>query len=154
MSRPDPREVARLLGENKTLTEIAALLEGPDDGPSPEELAHANASSATRTGGLPPGAEPPVDAPTAMLETFNRAMDGGAGRENATAMGLQVLINEAVKGNPTCVSTGDHNNDAYWRRHFARQGAMAEQVELNRQAARDQRHANAALAHGGYTEYR
>lgn len=131
MSQPDPREVARLLGEGKTLTEIAAQLEGPSDGPTDAELAHASASAASRTGGAPPGYEPPVDAPLAMLDTYRQARAGGARTEVAQRAALQVLIEQAHAGNPTALYVDQHTHAMQQAR---RQGPIVERMLADRYA--------------------
>lgn len=132
MSQPDPREVARLLGEGKTLTEIAAQLEGPHDGPTDAELAHAQAVTSARTGGFPPGEEPQTPAQTAMLNTFRQARAGGASVEKATSYGLSVLMDRAANGDPTALF--DENT---WRLDMARrQGDAAYAVEAQAQQRR------------------
>lgn len=137
----DLQQVAALLNSGKSLTDIAATMDGPNDGPSPEELASNQARQAARTGGTPPGVEPPVDAQDAMLRAYREARAGGAGQEVAQSVGLSVLMTEALNGNPSA----HYEKNRYDQRRADRQGSAMGALEAERQLAEQARLSNASI---------
>lgn len=71
-----------------------------DDGPTPEELASAQARQALTTGGTPPGDEPTPDPWPSAIAGFKEDRANGVRVERAQQNAFQKVIDAAADGDP------------------------------------------------------
>ena len=107
----DPQQLARLLGEGKSLHEIADLVDG-ERGPTPAEQAAAQgrrdlqtARSALNAESAPPGQEPQADPYESAFAAARRS-GGPRGSDRYMEAGLSKLFEAAAAGDPRVASEG------------------------------------------------
>jgi hypothetical protein len=114
----DPTELARLLGEGKSLHEIADIV----DGPAVNEAAAANRRSLQEQRGAlnaeaaPPGAEPQQDPVEAMIAAARRS-GAPRGSERYIEAGLERLFEPALAGDARVTSQGTVDRQTAERWH-------------------------------------
>jgi hypothetical protein len=103
----DVNEIARLLSEGKSMTEIATALDGPvvDDAAAENRRQLQVARSALNAEAMPPGTEPDEDP---VQRAFKLADESGAqrGSDARVQAYTEALFEAAQRGDPRVVSEG------------------------------------------------
>jgi hypothetical protein len=102
----DPNELARLLGEGRSLTEIAEIVDGPQTNHAAADQRRQlqSARSALNADAAPPGEMPDVDPYESALAAANRA--GPRGSDRAFQAGVERIFEAAQAGDPRVMTQG------------------------------------------------
>lgn len=84
-----------------------------NDGPTPEELASAQARAALNTGGTPPGDEPTADPWPNAIAGFKADREAGVRVERAQQNAYQKIVDAAVAGDERVIF-----DEAAWKAQF------------------------------------
>jgi hypothetical protein len=118
MTDYDVNEIARLLSEGKSMTEIATALDGPaiDEAAADQRRSLQAQRGALNAESAPPGHEPEEDPVEGMIAAARRS-GAPRGSERYIEAGLERLFRAAQAGDARVVSQGTVDRDTIERWH-------------------------------------
>jgi hypothetical protein len=104
----DVTEIARLLSEGKSMTEIATALDGPqvDQAAATQRRQLQDARGALNAESAPPGTEPEADPVESMIDAARRS-GSPRGSQGYIDAGLSKLFEAARAGDPRVTAPGN-----------------------------------------------
>jgi hypothetical protein len=113
----DVNEIARLLSEGKSMTEIASALDGPQVDPAAAQRQRLqDQRSALNAEAAPPGQEPEEDPVEGMIAAARRS-GSPRGSEPFIDAGLRRLFESAQQGDPRVMNQGVIDDETRQRWH-------------------------------------